>query len=90
MYTEPFKFTFTETVPDSKRMELLSEMFKLSETKNIKGESYGGYKINNLGVVSFWSYHPDITSLVVNWLEEKQSQGELSIAKPTYASKQNA
>ena len=85
MYSEPFKFTFTETIPDSERMELLSEMFKISEAKDIKSESYGGYKINNVGEVSFWSYHPDLTSLLVSWLDEKQSQGKLSVTKPKYA-----
>ena len=90
MYTEPFKFTFTESVPDSERMNLLAEMFLLSEAKNINSENYGGYKINNLGEVSFWSYLPDLTSLVVQWLKEKQDEGKLSVAKPKYANKQYA
>jgi|GEM_PF-2882569 len=84
MYTEAFKFTFLGNILDSERMELLSEMFKLTEDRSIGGESYGGYKINSKGEVSFWSYYPDLTSIVVGWLREKHSQGKLNVSKPSY------
>ena len=84
MYTEPFQFIFSENLPDSERMELLAEMFKLTESKGIKNESYGGYKIYNTGEVTFWSYLPDLTSIVISWLKQKQSKDKLSIVKPAY------
>jgi hypothetical protein len=85
MYSEPFQFCFSQTLSDSERMELLREMFKLTEAKKIKNESYGGYKIYNTGKVIFLSYLPDLTDIVVDWLKQKQSENKLSITKPSYA-----
>ncbi|MET0067002.1 MAG: hypothetical protein ABW076_11725 [Candidatus Thiodiazotropha sp.] len=87
MYTEPFQFELSDKLLDSERMELLSEMFRQSESRDIKNESYGGYKIYNTGKVTFWSYLPDLTHIVVDWLKIKQLEGKLTITKPAYAAK---
>lgn len=84
MYSEPFEFEFHCEISDSARMLALGELFLSAEIKGVKRESFGDYVVKHSGVVSFCSYTPDLTEIVVLWLKKQVSSGTTTVIKPRY------
>jgi len=82
MYSEPFRFHFSEDLPQSAQMSHLSELFLLSEQNGVHPLNYCGYTIQQNKGIKFSSSHPDLTQLVVHWLQQRVEKGILTVDKP--------